>query len=235
MNVKDFFINRLWKRNSSLVQLLGLCPVLAMTTNAINAIGLGITTTFVLTITNTIISVFKKFIPRNIRIPIYMMIVSSVVTCVEMLIHAYQYNLYQSLGIFIPLIVTNCIIVGRADLIAYKSSIFFSFLDGILIGLGSTISMFIIGSIREILGNGTLFFGANKIISSIDSSFFITLLDKNSTIILAVLPPGGFFILGCIIAIKNFIDRNNKKNTVLTSLKCSCINKKIKYEQRKTL
>ncbi|QCI20857.1 electron transport complex subunit E [Buchnera aphidicola (Hyperomyzus lactucae)] len=224
MNIKDFLKIRLWKKNSSLVQLLGLCPVLAMTTNAINAIGLGITTTLVLTITNTIISILKKFIPKYVRIPIYMIIISSIVTSIEILMHAYQFHLYQSLGIFIPLIVTNCIILGRADLIAYKSSIKVSFFDGIFIGLGSTFSMFIIGSIREILGNGTLFFGANKIISSIDSSFFIQLLDKDSTIILAILPPGGFFVLGCIIAVKNFIDLYYNKKILLKNTKCSCLN-----------
>ncbi|CAL4326180.1 electron transport complex subunit E [Buchnera aphidicola] len=225
MTIKNFLNNRLWKNNSSLVQLLGLCPVLAMTTNATNAIGLGITTTLVLTLTNTVISIFKKNIPKDIRIPIYMMIVSSIVTSIEMLIHAYAFDLYQALGVFIPLIVTNCIIIGRADCIAYKNSILVSFLDGFLIGLGSTLSMFLIGSIREILGNGTLFFGFNKIIYCIDSSFFIKIFDKNFTTFLAIAPPGGFFILGCVIAIKNFIDLKNKKSTILTHVKCSCINK----------
>lgn len=224
MNIKLFLHIRLWKKNSSLVQLLGLCPVLAMTTNATNAIGLGITTTLVLTITNTIISILKKFIPKDIRIPIYMIIVSSIVTSIEILMHAYQFNLYQSLGVFIPLIVTNCIIVGRADLIAYKSSIKVSFFDGIFIGLGSTCSMFIIGCIREILGNGTLFFGINKIISSVDSSLYIQLLDKDSTMILAILPPGGFFVLGCIIAMKNIIDLYYGKNIPSKNTKCSCAN-----------
>jgi len=225
MNIKYFLHDRLWKNNSSLVQLLGLCPVLAMTTNAVNAIGLGITTTLVLTITNTTISIFKKFIPKNLRIPIYMMITSSIVTSIEMLLHAYQFHLYQSLGVFIPLIVTNCIIVGRADFIAYKNSIIESFFDGIFIGLGSTFSMFVIGSIREILGNGTLFFGADKIINYIDSSIFITLLDKNSTILLAILPPGGFFVLGFIIAAKNFIDLYFRKKTIINCIQCLCINK----------
>ncbi|QCI24775.1 electron transport complex subunit E [Buchnera aphidicola (Rhopalosiphum padi)] len=217
MKLREFLKKRLWNNNSSLVQLLGLCPVLAMTTNAVNAIGLGITTTFVLTITNSIISILKYFIPKDIRIPIYMIIVSSTVTCIEMLLHAYQYSLYQSLGVFIPLIVTNCIIVGRADYIAYKSSFFVSFLDGISIGLGSTFAMFIIGSIREILGNGTFLFGSNKIFNILDHSFFFTFIDKNSTIILAILPPGGFLVLGFVIAFKNYLDLNKKK---INCLKC---------------
>lgn len=219
MKLKKFLRYRIWENNSSLVQLLGLCPVLAITTNAVNAIGLGITTTFILTITNVIISIFKFFIPKDIRIPIYMIIISSMVTCIEMLLHAYQFDLYQSLGVFIPLIVTNCIIVGRVDSIAYNSSVFFSFLDGISIGIGSTFAMFTIGSIREILGNGTFLFGINKIFKILNDSFFFTLIDKNSTIILAILPPGGFFILGFLIAFKNYLDlRKNKTNNI----KCLC-------------
>lgn len=168
MKWNDFFKKRLWSNNSSLVQLLGLCPVLAMTTNVVNAIGLGIATTFILTITNSIISIFKYVIPKNIRIPIFMLIVSSTVTCIEMILHAYQFNLYKSLGVFIPLIVTNCIVIGRAESIAYKSSVLVAFFDGLLTGLGSTLAMFFIGSIREILGHGTFLFGINKIFNTLD-------------------------------------------------------------------
>ncbi|ANZ22787.1 elongation factor G [Buchnera aphidicola (Diuraphis noxia)] len=225
MTCKNFLKNRLWENNASIVQLLGLCPVLAMTTNCVNAIGLGITTTLVLMITNTLVSCFKKFIPKNLRIPIYMILISSIVTAIEMLIHAYQFSLYQSLGVFIPLIVTNCIVLGRADIIAYKSSILVSFFDGFLIGLGSTISMLIIGIIREILGNGTLFFGINKIILNLDDSFFIKIFDKHVSVILAALPPGGFFILGSIIAIKNSIDLYNKKKLMSSHFRCVCTRK----------
>ncbi|CAL4319528.1 electron transport complex subunit E [Buchnera aphidicola] len=213
MKLKKFLQYRIWENNSSLVQLLGLCPVLAMTTNSVNAIGLGLTTTVILTITNVIISIFKLFIPKDIRIPIYMIVISSMVTCIEMLLHAYQFSLYQSLGVFIPLIVTNCIIVGRVDFIAYNSSIFISFLDGISIGIGSTLAMFVVGSIREILGNGTFLFGINKIFKFLNDLSCFTLIDKKYTIILAILPPGGFFILGFLIAFKNYLDlRKNKTN-----------------------
>jgi electron transport complex protein RnfE len=231
MKMKKFLHNRLWKKNASVVQLLGLCPVLAMTTNAINAIGLGITTTFVLIITNTLISLFKRVIPKEIRIPIYMLLVSSIVTSIEMFIHAYQFNLYRSLGVFIPLIVTNCIVVGRADFIAYKNSVLLSFFDGLFIGLGITFAMFIISSIREILGHGTLFFGLHKIIPYIDCSFFIKILEKDFTMLLFVLPPGGFFVLGFLIALKNFIDTNNKKKVISCQVSCSCLQKNIKFEK----
>lgn len=212
MKLKQFLYNRIWKNNSSLVQFLGLCPLLAITINITNAFGLGIVTTIVLTMTNTIISVLKFYIPKEIRIPIYMIIISSVVTCVEMLVHAYQSHLYQSLGVFIPLIVTNCIIIARADFIAYKKSILISFLDGLFIGLGSTIAMFILGAIRELFGSGTLFFGINKIFFILNHYAYWTLIDKNHTILLAILPPGGFMILGFLIAIKNMINiRYNRK------------------------
>ncbi|QCI21435.1 electron transport complex subunit E [Buchnera aphidicola (Hyadaphis tataricae)] len=231
MKIKKFLHNRLWKNNASVVQLLGLCPVLAMTTNAVNAIGLGITTTFVLIVTNTIISLFKRVIPKEIRIPIYMLLVSSIVTSIEMFIHAYQFNLYRSLGVFIPLIVTNCIVVGRADFIAYKNSIFLSFFDGLFIGLGITLSMFIISLIREILGHGTLFFGLHKIIPYIDHSFFIKILEKDFTMLLFALPPGGFFVLGFLIAFKNFIDTNNKNKVISCQVLCSCLKKNIKIRK----
>ncbi|QCI18108.1 electron transport complex subunit E [Buchnera aphidicola (Aphis nasturtii)] len=211
MRWNNFFKTRLWSNNSSFVQLLGLCPVLAMTTNAVNAIGLGIATTFILTITNSIISIFKYIIPKNIRIPIFMLIVSSTVTCVEMILHAYQFNLYKSLGVFIPLIVTNCIVIGRAESVAYKNSILISFFDGLLTGLGSTLAMFIIGSIREILGHGTFLFESNKVFNFLGANDFFTILNKNIIIILAVSPPGGFLVLGFFIAFKNYLDINNTK------------------------
>ncbi|CAL4319289.1 electron transport complex subunit E [Buchnera aphidicola] len=228
MKLKLFLYNRIWKNNSSLVQFLGLCPLLAMTTNITNAIGLGMVTTIVLTMTNTIISVLKIFIPKEIRIPIYMIIISSVVTCTEMLLHAYQSDLYKSLGVFIPLIVTNCIILARADFIAYKKSIFISFLDGIFIGLGSTIAIFIVGAIREFFGNGTLFFGINKIFIIFNHHEYWTFIDKNHTILLAVLPPGGFMILGFLIAIKNMINirKSNKLFSYCTECKKNNIIKK---------
>lgn len=218
MKWNNFFKKRLWSNNSSLVQLLGLCPVLAMTTNVVNAIGLGISTTFILTITNSIISVFKYVIPKNIRIPIFMLIVSSTVTCIEMILHAYQFNLYKSLGVFIPLIVTNCIVIGRAESIAYKNSILVSFFDGLLTGLGSTLAMFFIGLIREILGHGTFLFGIHKIFNNLGTDCFFKLFNKDIIILIAS-PPGGFLVLGFLIAFKNCLDEN-KENKKKKCLKC---------------
>ncbi len=149
--IKDIVVQGLWKNNSALVQLLGLCPLLAGTT-------------LVLTLTNLTVSALRRWTPAEIRIPIYVMIIASVVSAVQMLINAYAFGLYQSLGIFIPLIVTNCIVVGRAEAFAAKKGPWLSALDGFSIGMGATGAMFVLGSLREILGNGTLFDGADSLL-----------------------------------------------------------------------
>ncbi|NYY75608.1 electron transport complex subunit RsxE [Escherichia coli] len=155
----------MWKNNSALVQLLGLCPLLAVTSTATNALGLGLATTLVLTLTNLTISTLRHWTPAEIRIPIYVMIIASVVSAVQMLINAYAFGLYQSLGIFIPLIVTNCIVVGRAEAFAAKRSGAFG--TGRLFNwYGATCAMFVLGSLREIIGNGTLFDGADALLGS---------------------------------------------------------------------
>ncbi len=144
--VKDVIVQGLWKNNSALVQLLGMCPLLAVTSTATNALGLGLATTLVLTLTNLTISSLRRWTPAEIRIPIYVMIIASVVSVVQMLINAYAFGLYQSLGIFIPLIVTNCIVVGRAEAFAAKKGPALSALDGFSIGMGATCAMFVLGS-----------------------------------------------------------------------------------------
>ncbi|XBC38290.1 MAG: electron transport complex subunit E [Buchnera aphidicola (Floraphis choui)] len=202
------FSNGIWIKNSSLVQLLGLCPILAVTTNVINALGLGIVTTLVLVCTNVIISSLRFWIPKDIRIPIYMMIISAIVSCFDMLVNAYSLNLYHSLGIFIPLIITNCVICGRADLIAMNSSILISFLDGLFTSIGSVLAIFIVGSIREIIGNGTLFFGSENLFGSWSQMFYMKIIDSNYVMLFFSYPSGAFMILGFILAGKNFINQN---------------------------
>lgn len=142
--VKEVIVQGLWKNNSALVQLLGMCPLLAVTSTATNALGLGLATTLVLTLTNLFISLLRRWTPSEIRIPIYVMIIASVVSAVQMLINAYAFGLYQSLGIFIPLIVTNCIVVGRAEAFAAKKGPALSALDGFAIGMGATCAMFVL-------------------------------------------------------------------------------------------
>ncbi|XBC39338.1 MAG: electron transport complex subunit E [Buchnera aphidicola (Nurudea shiraii)] len=202
----------IWKNNSLLVQLLGLCPILAVTTSVINALGLGIVTTLVLVITNVIVSMLRFWIPKDIRIPIYIMIVSSIVSCCDMLIHAYSINLYRSLGVFIPLIITNCVICGRADSIAINNSVWISLLDGLFIGLGSTIVMFLVGSIREIFGNGTLFFGSEYLLGSWSKVLYIKVINIDHILLFFLYPSGAFMILGFVLAGKNFIDQMINSN-----------------------
>lgn len=212
---KTLLIGGLWKNNSALVQLLGLCPLLAVTSTATNALGLGLATTLVLTCTNSGISLSRRWVPSEIRIPIYVMIIAAVVSCVQMLINAYAYGLYQSLGIFIPLIVTNCIVVGRAEAVASKSSIPLSALDGMAIGLGATSVMVVLGSIREIIGNGTIFNGADQLLGPWAKVMRIEVFHFDSPMLLAMLPPGAFIGLGMLLAAKYLIDNKMKQRAAL--------------------
>lgn len=204
---KNLFTQGVWSNNSTLVQLLGLCPLLAASNNVTNALGLGLATLLVLTITNTIISLFRKVIPHDIRIPIYVMIIATAVTTIQLLMNAFAFPVYQSLGIFVPLIVTNCIVIGRAEAFASKNSIAHSAFDGFAMGLGMTLSLVVLGAIREIIGNGTLFDGLDLLLGSWAKALRMDLLHLDSGLLLAILPPGAFIGLGLILAVKNIIDR----------------------------
>lgn len=208
--VKDIVVQGLWKNNSALVQLLGLCPLLAVTSTATNALGLGLATTLVLVLTNSAVSALRRWVPAEIRIPIYVMIIASVVSTVQMLINAYAYGLYQSLGIFIPLIVTNCIVIGRAEAFAAKNSVPLAALDGLAIGMGATSAMFVLGSLREIIGNGTLFDGADALLGSWAKVLRIEVFHTDTPFLLAMLPPGAFIGLGLMLAVKYLIDEKMK-------------------------
>ncbi|MDG6894235.1 electron transport complex subunit E [Volucribacter amazonae] len=204
---KKILLQGVWSNNSALVQLLGLCPLLAVSNTATNALGLGLATLLVLTCTNTIVSLFRKQIPNEIRIPIYVMIIATTVTMVQLLMNAYTYTLYQSLGIFIPLIVTNCIVIGRAEAFASKNSIAQSAFDGFAMGLGATLSLFLLGALREILGNGTLFVGIENLLGNWAKGLKIEFFHVDSHFLLAILPPGAFLGLGLLLALKNMIDK----------------------------
>ncbi|NDK97822.1 electron transport complex subunit E [Photorhabdus bodei] len=207
---KNLFIQGLWKNNSALVQLLGLCPLLAVSSTATNALGLGLATTLVLVCTNIAVSSLRRWVPNEIRIPIYVMIIASVVSAVQMLINAYAFGLYESLGIFIPLIVTNCIVIGRAEAYAAKNPIMPSAIDGLAMGLGATFALFVLGAIREILGNGTLFDGADLLLGNWAKVLRIEIVHMDSPFLLAILPPGAFIGLGLMLAAKYLIDEKMK-------------------------
>ena len=189
------------------MQLLGLCPLLAVSATVTNALGLGIATTLVLIGSNLIVSLVRQWIPQEVRIPVFVMIIASLVTCVQLLMNAYAYGLYLSLGIFIPLIVTNCIIIGRAEAFASKNDPVPAALDGLWMGLGMTAVLVLLGAMREVLGNGTLFDGADLLLGDWATVLRIELFHVDSHFLLAMLPPGAFLGVGFLIAIKNVIDK----------------------------
>jgi electron transport complex protein RnfE len=202
--------NGLWDNNQALVALLGLCPLLAVTTNVVNAIGLGIATTFVLIASNVTISIFRNTIPNEIRIPVFVLLIASFVTIVELLMQAFFYDLYLVLGIFVPLIVTNCAILGRAEAFASKNTWDKSLLDGLMMGLGFSVVLILLGAMREIIGSGTLLSQASLLMGDFGQALEITLFTDYKGALLAILPPGAFFGLGIIVAIKNYIDLREK-------------------------
>lgn len=204
---KTLLADGVWKNNGALVQLLGLCPLLAVSNSVTNALGLGLATLFVLICTNTTISAFRKIIPHDIRIPIYVMVIATVVTAVQLLMNAFAFPVYQSLGIFIPLIVTNCIVIGRAEAYASKNKVQHSAFDGFAMGLGMTFSLILLGALREIIGNGTLFDGLDLLLGDWAKALRIDVLHIDSGLLLAILPPGAFIGLGVILALKNIIDK----------------------------
>lgn len=208
---KTLFNQGVWSNNGALVQLLGLCPLLAVSNNVTNALGLGLATLLVLIISNTIVASCRKWIPQDIRIPIYVMIIATAVTTIQLLMNAFAYPVYQSLGIFIPLIVTNCIVIGRAEAFASKNSVWHSVFDGFSMGLGMLLSLVALGGLRELIGNGTLFDGLHLLLGEWAKSVKIDLFHFDSGLLIAILPPGAFIGLGLILAIKNRIDQRKKQ------------------------
>lgn len=208
---KELAIQGLWKNNPGLVQLLGLCPLLAVTATVTNALGLGLATLLVLVCSNATVSAIRHWVPKEIRIPIFVLIIAAFVTCVQLLMNAYTYGIYQSLGIFLPLIVTNCAIIGRAEAYASKNPIKQASFDGLMMGTGFALVLVILGAIREVLGQGTLFDGANLLLGDWASVLRIEVMHLDSQFLLAILPPGAFIAMGFIIALKNVIDATIKQ------------------------
>lgn len=201
----------LWKNNAALVQLLGLCPLLAVTGTLINGLGLGLATTLVLVGSNTTVSLVRNWVPNEIRIPIFVMIIAAFVTIVQLLMNAFTFNLYLALGIFIPLIVTNCAIIGRAEAYASKNPVKFAAFDGLMMGLGFSIVLVLLGAMRELLGYGTLFAGAEFLLGEWAKSLLITFFHSDHNFLLAILPPGAFIGMGLLIALKNLLDKRFEK------------------------
>lgn len=200
----------LWTNNPALVQLLGLCPLLAVTGTVVNAIGLGLATILVLIGSNVAVSLIRNFVADTVRLPAFVMIIASFVTCAELLMQAFAYELYEILGIFIPLIVTNCAILGRADAFASKNPVIPSALDGLMMGVGFTMVLVLLGGMREVIGQGTLFSGMDLLLGPKAASWHIIIFEHYPDFLFAVLPPGAFVAMGLIIALKNIIDARLK-------------------------
>lgn len=195
MKKKDILKNGIIDQNPVLVQVIGMCPTLAITTSAMNGIYMGIATTLVLMFSNMAVSLVRKFIPNDVRIPSYIVIIASLTTVVELLVKAYLPAIDSALGLYIPLITVNCIVFARAEGFASKNTVIDSMFDGIGMGLGFTLGLTILSSIREIIGNGSIF------------GYSLSFMPKT---ILMILPPGGFMVLACVIAAKNYITREAK-------------------------
>lgn len=204
---KKISLDGIWTNNPGLIQLLGLCPLLAVTGNVINGFGLGLATLVTLTLSNTAISATRRWVRKEIRIPYYVLVIASIVTIIEMLMHAITPELHSVLGIFVPLIVTNCVIIGRAEAFASKNDLLPAALDGFMMGLGFTLVLVILGAMRELVGSGTLLSDASVMFGSIADHWTINVFDHYQGLLLAILPPGAFIGMGFLIALKNIIDK----------------------------
>ncbi|WP_113746076.1 electron transport complex subunit E [Anaerobiospirillum thomasii] len=211
----SIIVKGIWKENPGLCQLLGLCPLLAVTSSASAAMGLGIATIVVMMASSLLISLMRRFILKEVRIPLYVVLIATLVTVVKFEVEAYFPELYESLGIYLSLIVTNCIIMGRAEAFAGRNGPIASTVDAFASGLGFALVLFALGSVREIFGSGTWFMGAADILGPWAQSLETRLIGEDFTYIIAILPPGGFFVLALLIALKNAIEsyaKNKEEN-----------------------
>jgi electron transport complex protein RnfE len=203
---REIFHNGLWKQNTGVVQLLGLCPILAVSSSVVNAVSLGLATTLVMTISGAAIAPIRNLIPNEARIPVFILVIAVLVTMVQFTMNAYMYGLYVVLGIFIPLIVTNCIVLARIEAFASKNPALQSALDGLAMGMGLTAVLAVLGGVREIFGHGTLLSGIDLVFGESAKAWVITVVPNYHGFLLAILPPGAFITLGMLIAVKNWLN-----------------------------
>ncbi|BAO44877.1 electron transport complex subunit E [Thiolapillus brandeum] len=208
---REIITNGLWNNNQALVALLGLCPLLAVSNTLINGMGLGLATTLVLISSNATISFIRNWVRQEVRLPVFVLVIASFVTAVELAMNAWFHDLHKILGIFIPLIVTNCTIVGRAEAFASRNPVPQSMLDGLSIGMGFTLVLMTLGALREFIGQGTILSGVHLMFGEAARSLSFSMGNDFHGLILAILPPGAFFGLGLLIALKHVIDKRNAK------------------------
>ena len=196
--------NGIWKQNTALIQLLGMCLLLAMSNSVVNGVGLGLATVFVMAMSNLAVAALRSLIPYEIRIPVFILIIAALVTVVDLAMNAWTHSLYVVLGIFIPLIVTNCIVLARVEAYAAKNPVLVSTVDGAAMALGLTWVLGLLGAIREFIGTGALFSGIEMIIPSAHALQILP--EDYPGFLVAILPPGAFFVLGLLIAGRNWLD-----------------------------
>ena len=204
--IREIFDNGLWKQNTGVVQLLGLCPILAVSSSLVNAVSLGIATTLVMTLSSATIAPIRQLVPNEARIPVFVLVIAVLVTIVQFSMNAWLHGLYLVLGIFVPLIVTNCIVLARIEAFASKNPALQSALDGFAMGLGLTAVLAMLGGMREIFGHGTLLSGIDLVFGEAAKSWVITVVPNYHGFLLAILPPGAFIALGMLIAGKNWLN-----------------------------
>lgn len=216
-NYREIIVNGLWKQNTGLVQLLGLCPLLAISTSVVNAVSLGLATALVMMASNGAISMIRNVVPNEIRIAVFILIIAALVTAIQFAMNAFAHPLYLVLGIFIPLITTNCIVLARTEAFAARNRVLPSLLDGLMMGLGLTAVLAVLGAVREIIGKGTLLSGIDLAFGESAKTMIIHVLPADyKGFLLAVLPPGAFFALGLLIAGRNWLDARAQKRRSIT-------------------
>ena len=223
MNEKYARITRegLWNNNVVFAQMLALCPTLAVTSSATNGLGMGLATTAVLVVSNMLISSVREFVSAEVRIPVYIVLIATLVTLLDMALNAWVHELYKVLGLFIALIVVNCAILGRAESFASKNSVADSALDGLMMGLGFTASLVVIGGVREIFGSGTLFANAHLLLGPAFAFLETTIVPDYKGFLLMILPPGGFMVVGLLLAAKRVLDQRRAARAELVAAEAS--------------
>jgi electron transport complex protein RnfE len=197
----------LWDNNIVFAQILGMCPTMAVTSSATNGLGMGLATTAVLAAANTLVAAGRDLISPDVRIPVYIVLIASLVTLVDVSLNAFAHDLYKVLGLYIALIVANCAVLGRAEAFAGKSQVGPAAMDGLMMGLGFTFALTTIGGIRELIGAGTLFANAHLLLGSAFAFLETTVIPGYKGYLLMILPPGGFLVLGFLLAGKRILDR----------------------------
>jgi electron transport complex protein RnfE len=210
----------LWDNNGVFAMLLGMCPTMAMTTSATNGFGMGLATAVVMAASNYLVAIFRNYITHEVRVPVYILIVAAMVTLVDLTMNAWMHELYKVLGLFIPLIVSNCLPLARLEAFAAKEPALPSLMDGIFMGLGFTLALTVIGAVREIVGSGTLFADASLLLGPAFKFLELRLLPADTGVLMAILPPGGFLATGLLLVCKRMIDIKTGKGIQMAGAHC---------------